>query len=177
MSTSKVTPYRCDMPGCGKYFTRRFNMKSHMRWHTGACPFRCPYEDCSARFKWKSSFASHIRSHQQNDLKKRPQRRSSVRMSIMDLVDQSSAVLSDNTDDIYRPGSPTGTSNDSLLSDEHPEDTGFSTVLKVLDSPVSMAQQTSEKVLQRNHVMRDTSALSPITSPMSPTQSFTRIPI
>lgn len=134
MSTEKVTPYRCNEPGCGKYFTRKFNMKSHARWHSGACPFTCPFPDCGAKFKWKSSYASHLKSHQQNGGKKRAVETSkqSSKMRISKLLNRTSQSL----DDLSSVSGAGGTISRSDGSEEELDNdmTGFRTVIKFVSS-------------------------------------------
>ncbi|KAA8497988.1 Zinc finger protein [Porphyridium purpureum] len=63
---SVATPpqkFVCPSAGCLMEFTRRDNMKVHMRRHTGEMPYKCFYPDCSRMFKWKSSLNHHIGTH------------------------------------------------------------------------------------------------------------------
>uniref|UniRef100_A0A7S0ZD01 C2H2-type domain-containing protein n=1 Tax=Timspurckia oligopyrenoides TaxID=708627 RepID=A0A7S0ZD01_9RHOD len=56
--------HRCPRDGCDKLFSRKHNLKVHMRRHTGEMPYQCPHNGCSKSFKWKSSLKYHERLHQ-----------------------------------------------------------------------------------------------------------------
>mmetsp|Transcript_11102 Transcript_11102/g.29806 ORF Transcript_11102/g.29806 Transcript_11102/m.29806 type:complete len:476 (-) Transcript_11102:191-1618(-) len=63
-STEDLTAkHRCTKDGCGKVFSRKHNLKVHMRKHTGEMPYACPHKGCSKSFKWKSSMKYHDRLH------------------------------------------------------------------------------------------------------------------
>lgn len=53
----------CSVPGCEKAFGKRFNLREHMRVHTGDEPFVCSYPLCGKKFKWKSSLSFHESLH------------------------------------------------------------------------------------------------------------------
>ncbi|KAH0827395.1 hypothetical protein J3R83DRAFT_4049 [Lanmaoa asiatica] len=40
----------CPVPGCGSTFTRRFNLRGHLRSHTEERPYVCEYPDCKKGF-------------------------------------------------------------------------------------------------------------------------------
>lgn len=62
-AVSRVTEHQCTIDGCGKYFSRRHNLKVHMRRHTGETPYSCFYQGCGKQFKWKSSLKYHQKLH------------------------------------------------------------------------------------------------------------------
>lgn len=58
-----AAPFVCDIPGCGKAFGKKFNLKAHKRVHTGEEPFKCSFPTCDKMFKWKSSLTFHEGLH------------------------------------------------------------------------------------------------------------------
>jgi len=56
--------HRCPFDGCSKKFAKKYNLKIHVRRHTGELPFACGLLTCGKRFMWHSSFLRHQRSHE-----------------------------------------------------------------------------------------------------------------
>lgn len=58
-----LQPCTCEVPGCGKRFSKQSNLRAHLRVHNGTLPYSCVFVGCSKRFRWKSSLRPHIRVH------------------------------------------------------------------------------------------------------------------
>ncbi|ODV80243.1 uncharacterized protein CANTADRAFT_49926 [Suhomyces tanzawaensis NRRL Y-17324] len=53
--------YLCTFKGCGKEFTRRYNVRSHIQTHLSDRPFACP--SCPKRFVRQHDLNRHIKGH------------------------------------------------------------------------------------------------------------------
>lgn len=56
--------HRCPITDCQKQFAKKYNLKIHVRRHTGQLPFLCEIHECGKRFMWHSSFLRHQKSHE-----------------------------------------------------------------------------------------------------------------
>lgn len=55
----RTRPFSCSQ--CGEQFGRRFNLRRHVRTHTGEGPFTCPV--CARSFKQRKNLLKHARVH------------------------------------------------------------------------------------------------------------------
>ncbi|TPX36130.1 hypothetical protein SmJEL517_g01475 [Synchytrium microbalum] len=58
--TTERKLHLCTVPGCGKKFTRRYNLKSHQRAHSNDRPFKCTY--CMTSFSRTHDLRRHVKS-------------------------------------------------------------------------------------------------------------------
>ncbi|TPX38081.1 hypothetical protein SmJEL517_g00310 [Synchytrium microbalum] len=57
----KIPQFKCAFKGCEKVFTRQYNLRSHMKLHTGELLFNCQY--CSSKFVRGHDVRRHERLH------------------------------------------------------------------------------------------------------------------
>ena len=64
MSGDDKKPFKCGHKGCGKKYTRKYDLRSHFVKHTGDSPYKCYLGECDGRiaFSRKRYLTSHIRS-------------------------------------------------------------------------------------------------------------------
>ncbi|CCO27087.1 Transcriptional regulator CRZ1 OS=Saccharomyces cerevisiae (strain ATCC 204508 / S288c) GN=CRZ1 PE=1 SV=1 [Rhizoctonia solani AG-1 IB] len=55
--------FKCPVPGCGSTFTRRFNLRGHLRSHTEERPFVCEWPGCTKGFARQHDCKRHYALH------------------------------------------------------------------------------------------------------------------
>ncbi len=56
---------------CASTFSRKDNLKTHQRLHSGEMPFQCKY--CGRKFRWQSSARTHEQVHERHGHQPRPE--------------------------------------------------------------------------------------------------------
>ncbi|KAJ7301653.1 hypothetical protein DFH08DRAFT_795044 [Mycena albidolilacea] len=59
----RPAPFVCPVPHCGSTFTRSFNLKGHIRSHTGEKPFVCKWPECGKGFARTFDCKRHEQLH------------------------------------------------------------------------------------------------------------------
>ncbi|KAI9155305.1 Transcriptional factor SWI5 [Paramyrothecium foliicola] len=69
-TTKEEANFQCDVPGCGKFFSRHYNYKSHLETHDESreYPFPCAEEGCCKKFVRRTDLQRH---HQSVHMKER----------------------------------------------------------------------------------------------------------
>ncbi|KAJ3183793.1 hypothetical protein HDU87_005909 [Geranomyces variabilis] len=62
-SRRRLAKYTCPHPGCGKQFTRHFNLKSHLPLHDPARPRLYDCKECNKSFFKQNDLARHANTH------------------------------------------------------------------------------------------------------------------
>lgn len=60
---SNDRPYVCTFPECGKTFKRADALSNHFRIHSRSTPFNCPVPECMSQFTTKSALRYHLLKH------------------------------------------------------------------------------------------------------------------
>lgn len=55
--------FECLFPNCGKFFRRRYNIKSHIQTHLEDKPYKCDFEGCTKAFVRNHDLARHKKTH------------------------------------------------------------------------------------------------------------------
>ena len=59
-SSTRQSPHRCEVPGCGKVFTYRSGLLAHIRHvHDQRHPIRCPEKSCRMQFTTNAQLQDH----------------------------------------------------------------------------------------------------------------------
>ncbi|CCH41467.1 Zinc finger protein [Wickerhamomyces ciferrii] len=57
--------YVCNFKNCGKLFTRRYNVRSHVQTHLSDRPFLCDFEGCNKAFVRQHDLTRHKKIHEE----------------------------------------------------------------------------------------------------------------
>lgn len=65
LSTQGEKPFKCEF--CDKNFSLDFNLRTHLRTHTGEKPYQCSFPGCLKRFTQSSNLTAHEKTHSAQD--------------------------------------------------------------------------------------------------------------
>ncbi|KAJ3119932.1 hypothetical protein HK098_005019 [Nowakowskiella sp. JEL0407] len=64
--------FTCTFEGCDAKFARLFNMKQHLKGHSGLKPFKCDYPNCTKDFRRKQYLTRHLLQHNDTEEARKP---------------------------------------------------------------------------------------------------------
>mmetsp|Transcript_12514 Transcript_12514/g.38215 ORF Transcript_12514/g.38215 Transcript_12514/m.38215 type:complete len:137 (-) Transcript_12514:293-703(-) len=104
-TSSASTLCRCPHENCDRVFQRKWNLKAHMRIHTGDKPYTCDEPGCGKKFKWSSSLQYHKRTHTAGPSSAKPRKRKDKEEADVSDQERRSSSKDDDDDSSDKQGS------------------------------------------------------------------------